>query len=60
MIRHCFNCGDAVSPADWDTIGNQKVWCCSEAACQRELNNANRGAQEEAQYEAQRDNYGRY
>ena len=54
----CFNCGDMT--ANWDYVGSRTVWICDAVECAREAALEDRGAREEAQYEAERDGYERY
>lgn len=59
-MKLCTFCGDDVSDQDYDFIGRGKVWICGKAECDREARDAEREAQEHAQYDAQRDGYERY
>ena len=54
----CFNCGAETN--DWDEIGYQKVWVCGQRECHREIADANRAADEQAQLAAREDGYDRY
>ena len=54
----CFSCGDDTS--DWDYIGYSPQWVCGAPACHREMRDANRAIDEDAQLRAADDNYERY
>lgn len=60
MNRPCFNCGESVSEQDYEYIGTQRVFTCGATACQKEITDANRAAQEEAAWNAHEDGYSRY
>ena len=57
-VPRCFNCGAETN--DWDEIGYQKVWGCGLRECHREIADANRAADEQAQLDAMEDGYDRY
>ena len=59
-MKRCTFCGEPVREGDWDDLGHGRVWVCSSADCAKELRDAHRQVQEEAQYDAERDGYGRY
>ena len=59
-IRRCTFCGEHVTDEDYIYIGSARIWVCNNAKCEREVHDAHRQAQEEAQWKAQQDNYERY
>lgn len=56
----CFWCGEDVGADDWDYIGNCRVWVCSESECNRELQNEQRGAEDNRYLDALEDGFARY
>jgi hypothetical protein len=58
--RHCTFCGSPVGEKAWSYIGSQRIWLCDSAECDNEARDADRGARDEAQWEAMQDGYERY
>lgn len=56
----CFWCGEEVGDADWDYIGDSRVWICNKSECNRELKNEQQGAQDNRFLDALEDNFARY
>lgn len=56
----CFWCGADVGAEDWDYVGQNRVWICNNAECNRELANEQRGAREERMLDAYEDDFARY
>lgn len=54
----CFWCGAKVGAEEWDYVGQNRVWVCGEAECNRELANEQRGA--ERALDAYEGDYARY
>lgn len=56
----CFWCGEDVPAGDWDYVGNNRVWVCGKSECNREMENEQRGAQENRFLDALEDQFSRY
>lgn len=60
-MKYCEYCGKEITDRDWDTDSNgRKVFMCYSRDCQRMFHEDCRAADENAAYEAQRDNFDRY
>jgi hypothetical protein len=35
--NHCYYCGIAVDPNNYEEIGNTTIWVCDDKTCQKEL-----------------------
>lgn len=60
MNNQCFNCGADVDSEDYERVGSQKVYCCDELDCQKELRHELRDYEAQIEEEARSDNYARY
>lgn len=56
----CFWCGAKVSDADWDYVGDNRVWICNEHECNRLLSREQQEAVADRYYRAEQDEFMRY